>query len=86
MLAMLDLTSKMESALLQVSTAHLDNTDIMVSATAPVLLELVSKETSVKELAQLELGHLTTDVTETAQPNSLLLTLVLTHAQLELHS
>lgn len=70
MLVMLDSTSKMEFVLPQVSTAHLDNIDTMVYATAPVQLELVFKQTSVKEPAPLELIHSTTDVTEHAQQNT----------------
>ena len=86
MLAMLDSTSKTESASLQASTVHLDNTDTTVSATAPALLEPASKETSVKELAPLEPFHSTTDATEPAQPNTPLLMLASTHAPLEPHS
>lgn len=86
MLAMLDSTSRTESASLQASTAPLDNIDTTVSATVPALLELASKETSVKELAQLEPGHSITVATEPAQPNLPLVMLASTLAPLELHS
>ena len=56
MLAMLDMISKTESALLPLLLALLDNSDTMESAIVPVLKEAALKETSVKEHALLELG------------------------------
>lgn len=85
MLAMLDLTSEMESVLHQLSTAQVDNTDTTVSAIATAQLEPASKVISVKELVLLEHWRSTTDATEHAQPNSQLLMLALIHAPPVLH-
>jgi hypothetical protein len=75
--ATLDLILEMESVSPQLSTVLMVNSDITVSALITVQLEHVLKVTSVKELALLEHGLSTMDVTEHAQPNSLLVMLVL---------
>ena len=64
--------STKESASLLLSPAQPVNSDTMESATHLVLKEPANKEVSVKELVQLEHGTTTEDVTEPAQPNTLL--------------
>ena len=69
MLVMLDTISAKEFVLLPPSHAQLANSDTMEFVTQSVPQELANKETSVRELALLELGLTMEDVTEPAQLN-----------------
>lgn len=82
--AMLDTTSPMVSASLQLLPVHPVSTGTTEFATLPALWEAALKETSVKEFALPAHGHTTTVATELAQLSILLMMLVLIPAQLEL--
>ena len=69
MLATLVMISAKEFALLPQFNAQLVNSDTMEFVTHNALQELANKETSVRELALLELGLTMEDVTEPAQLN-----------------